>query len=364
MGDELDAFFAKKSKGKKKKGVIKLQEVAEQLEKSAKIQDELEEAEEKDVSEASKTRSAGVVNNDEDSEWLDFDTPVIMPSVVIKELDDVDIESEEEEEHANTVPLRTWNVGNNKNTEENVPTIKAESKYVPKAQRNPLDISDEFAFPSLDNAAEVEKKQMEEMVEVRRIELEEKHRKEAEQKRAEEAYRAPRPAKRPTGEKPPPSVSEEADDWRSQAKTIAAEEPAKEVKDKEEQSREKGGYRAPRPPRAPINEKPQPVSDEAENWRAQAKTIIGEEAVKEVIDNEEPPRERAGFNKAPGPFRGHTNKISEEADNWRAKPKTTVVEEEAVKEVKDKEAPTAKVQPAGGGTKAAYVPPHLRNKKQ
>lgn len=38
MSDELAAFFAKKATKGKKKGVIKLQEVADQLERRAKFQ--------------------------------------------------------------------------------------------------------------------------------------------------------------------------------------------------------------------------------------------------------------------------------------------------------------------------------------
>lgn len=124
MGDELANFFAKKASKAKKKGVIRLEDVAEKLERRARIQvfvikcfrkilfkDELDEVESKIESEPSTTKLFNNVIDNEDSEWLDFnDKPVLPPA--IKEMADFDIELEEEETRSIAETVKTWNMNN------------------------------------------------------------------------------------------------------------------------------------------------------------------------------------------------------------------------------------------------------------
>ena len=51
-------------------------------------------------------------NDNEDSEWLDFDDKPCLPPV-IKEMADIDIELEEEEKRSSAEPIKTWNFVNN-----------------------------------------------------------------------------------------------------------------------------------------------------------------------------------------------------------------------------------------------------------
>jgi translation initiation factor 1 (eIF-1/SUI1) len=99
-------------------------------------------------------------------------------------MEDLDIESEEEEKRSSVEPVKTWNMNNesSETTPPPAPQNQKEVKYVPKAvakaTRNPLDISNEMLFPTLGNAAEVEKELKKEEEENIRIQLEEKRKRE------------------------------------------------------------------------------------------------------------------------------------------------------------------------------------------
>lgn len=72
----------------------------------------MDENETKNVAEPTTTKISSNNNDNEDSEWLDFDDKPILPPV-IKEMADVDIELEEGEKRSSVEPVKTWNLNVN-----------------------------------------------------------------------------------------------------------------------------------------------------------------------------------------------------------------------------------------------------------
>lgn len=174
----------------------------------------MDEIETKASEESTQKQRANNDANNEDSEWLDFDDKPNIP-MAIKDMTD-DIESEEEEKRSSVEPTKSWNVGNevlifkenlyfhqNANADETTPppSNQEKGKYVPKTMRKALDITNENQFPSLDNAAEVEKEQKKAEDERIREEIEEKRRQEK-LKREEEARPKPYRPRPQDGESP------------------------------------------------------------------------------------------------------------------------------------------------------------------
>lgn len=76
--------------------------------------------------------------------------------------------------------------------------MKYEPKAVSRAKQNPLDLKNEMAFPSLGDAADVEKKLKEEEEKNILREIEEKKTREEKERQQKQRYEAPRPETRNT----------------------------------------------------------------------------------------------------------------------------------------------------------------------
>uniref|UniRef100_A0A183BW28 Clathrin light chain n=1 Tax=Globodera pallida TaxID=36090 RepID=A0A183BW28_GLOPA len=180
---DLDAFFAKKSNKGKKKGVIKLQEISDQLERRAMEQkDETEDTENK-VSEDPNNKNRPTNENSEDLEWLGFDDTPTAP-LAIKEMADSYVESEDEEKRTSAEPARTWKTNNEEAVDTELEVVKNEpAKYVVKAKKAArLDLNSEEMFPSIEKAPEVEQKLKEQEEMNRRTKLEERKQQEEREK--------------------------------------------------------------------------------------------------------------------------------------------------------------------------------------
>ncbi|CAK5074704.1 unnamed protein product [Meloidogyne enterolobii] len=317
--NELDSFFAKKAKKAKKKGVIRLQEVAEQLELRARIQDELDENETKNETEPTTTKISSNNNDNEDSEWLDFDDKPILPSV-IKEMADVDIELEESEMRSSVEPVKTWNLNNSENIDVvPLPVTPKKEKYEPKAaaraqnKQNPLDLKNEMLFPSLSDAPKIEQILKKEDEENRLREIEEKKEKQLkEEKLLKQQQRyVPRFQAKDAIPKNVPPASDEPDNWR------AAPEPAS-----------KGGTNIAKQQNV---KKSITTTNDSDNWRDRSETTTTE--VKTSRISVQSPKK-------------------DDTDNWRSNTSATAATEIKPKNISE--------QPV----KKTYVPPSMRANKQ
>jgi len=176
MADDLDAFFAKKkqkSKDRKKKGVVNLEDVGQQLERKAKIQEygefDLDEQMVELTAATTDNRSSSnkpqQQNNDEDSEWLEYNAkPSAMDCSLVREyVEEVDEQVEDDTKRSGSAEMnRTWNTVMEKRTSEepveHKTPLKAKYQAPGGARRTaPLDITSEEMFPSIENAAQIEK---------------------------------------------------------------------------------------------------------------------------------------------------------------------------------------------------------------
>lgn len=287
MGDDLSAFFAKKaqkSKEKKKKGIIKIDDVGNQLERKVRKQEQEDlEEQEREQLELADDRFLRSQEN-EDSEWLEFtDTKNRLADVRVRDMDYTE-QTEEEiaEEKAASEHIKTWKIeskddkdGNDENLIKPVvqkqpavyrpPTLRTVQK---KAQ---LDLTNDEMFPSLANADKIAK------------ELEEKKKQEEEQRkknpvayqkeenfvdapasqrytpreRGDRDQNSERPRYQPPGDRdrdgftevrqkrepPPTSRADEADTWR-RASGPAVQKPAEPQR---EAPREEVKPAAPKP---------------------------------------------------------------------------------------------------------------------
>jgi hypothetical protein len=170
MGDDLSAFFAKKAqkgKDKKKKGVVNLEDVGQQLERKAKIQQEQGDDEEeglqkeRESNERTKTRDR---ENNEDSEWLDFNEKPSLPEFTFRDFtEQADEEIEEEKKGANSENVKTWNIANtNETNEEKYVKPQKPAVYQPPGSQGRkaanLDLTSEEMFPSIANADKIAEK--------------------------------------------------------------------------------------------------------------------------------------------------------------------------------------------------------------
>ncbi|KAL7070014.1 hypothetical protein ACQ4LE_011154 [Meloidogyne hapla] len=318
MTDELASFFAKKASKAKKKGVIRLQEVADQLERRARIQDELDENDAKIESEPTTTKTSSNNNNDnEDSEWLDFDDKPVLPPV-IKEMADVDIELEEEEKRSSAEPIKTWNFNNNENIDVlphpvTPQKVKYEPKAASRAKQNPLDLTNKMSFPSLSDADEVEKIQKKAEEENILREIEEKKIREEKLQKQQQRYEPRFESKNIKNPKNVPS-SDEPDNWRAASETTMAANKSANIA------------------RQPVVKKSIPTTDEPDNWRMASETTTAEIKSSQKILEQSPTKN--------------------DSDNWRTN--TT-------------EAITTEIKPKNAGeqpVKKTYVPPSMRAKQR
>ena len=172
MSDDLSAFFAKKAQKnkdkKKKKGVVSLEDVGQQLERKVKIQ-ETREYENEDFIDFSAPKpqhesSVGVLRvqqNDDDSEWIDYSKPAVSEITYKDYIEQPDEEIEEESKGNNAENLRTWNVVEKKDNDENEVKVPVKSVYQPPGQARrqlKLDINSEEMFPSIGQAEQIAEK--------------------------------------------------------------------------------------------------------------------------------------------------------------------------------------------------------------
>lgn len=388
MADELAAFFAKKTSKGKKKGVIKLQEVADQLEKCGKIQDELDEIEAKAVEESTAKHRATNNNTDnsDDSEWLDFDSKPVMPPV-IKEMIDADVEDDEEEKRSGVEMAKSWNINNESTETTPPPQPKEAAKFVPKGMRNQLDINNEMAFPSLDKAEEVEKVQKKEMEEKILIEIEEKRRQEEEQKKMANRYKAVRPQQdgdsprrqdRKQPESMGPTEADNADTWRRDKPdpqpsieerprrafsrpAVADSEDGKQMEQRDTEADTTNDWRG--------EQKTRPAFDTTEMRQQRAARSPERQAMRSQIESDaasdwrtvqrsRPPAPVENFTKSPE-HRSPVKNTSDENSSWRtAKPKEESPTKMGIGQPMPKEEEAA--APAPKPKQGSYVPPHLR----
>ncbi|CAI4227933.1 unnamed protein product [Auanema sp. JU1783] len=184
MSDDLSAFFAKK-KDKKKKTVVKMDEVGQILERKAKRQEEHDQQaadlDKRDIDEPKRA------NNGEESEWIEYGESAQGRLEGLK-IKDMGAESEhiEEEEHESEdqkeqqEAVRTWGQVDVKKQEEGeIETATDMANYqkqnarpdifVPsclrsgggggyeRSHRADIDVSNQEMFPSLADATKIEK---------------------------------------------------------------------------------------------------------------------------------------------------------------------------------------------------------------
>lgn len=173
MADDLSAFFAKKaqkSKDKKKKAAVNLDEVAQQLERKAKIQEqgEFDEDGNPEVMDGEfqklgpKLTLEKKQQENEDSEWIEYSDKPILKEINFREfVEQPDEEIEEEKKASNSENVKTWNIVKEPAAEEPVfkPTTKAVYQ-APGHARKPanLDLNNEEMFPSIGDADKIEEK--------------------------------------------------------------------------------------------------------------------------------------------------------------------------------------------------------------
>jgi len=195
MSDDLTAFFAKKaskSKDRKKKGVINIEDVGQQLERKAKIQEEGDyQGDEQERKSSMETTSKSNLNA-EDSEWIDFNEKPSLEKFTFKEFKEPNEDELEEEKRRMKEPNKTWNIVEPQKeiSVENVVTKPA--KFVVRGQTRAEkvpDLNNQEMFPSIADAGEVEKIQKA-LEEERRNEFEEQKKKEEERKRVEDEKRS------------------------------------------------------------------------------------------------------------------------------------------------------------------------------
>ncbi|KAI1724662.1 hypothetical protein Ddc_05909 [Ditylenchus destructor] len=171
MADDLSAFFAKKkSKDKKKKAVVNLDDVAQQLERKAKIQEQGEfdfdhEGSPKD-GEFQKLGPKSTLEkrqqNDEDSEWIEYSEKPILKEINFREfVEQPDEEIEEEKKDSNSDNVKTWNLVKEPVAEEPVVKPPVKSVYQAPGQTRKaanLDLKNEEMFPSIGDADKIVEK--------------------------------------------------------------------------------------------------------------------------------------------------------------------------------------------------------------
>lgn len=191
MSDDLSAFFAKK-KDKKKKNVVKMEDVGHILELKVKRQEENDQLQldneirnAEEVEYQVKTRGNGAgggQTSGEESEWIDY-TDTNQGRLEGLKIKDMGAESGDvaEEEHADdedqkihSESVKTWGQVEKKEedhqNDDHFATFKTKSTYVIPAQRSMgmrpstqrVDISNSEMFPSLADASKIEKDKKEE----------------------------------------------------------------------------------------------------------------------------------------------------------------------------------------------------------
>ncbi|XGW14109.1 hypothetical protein V3C99_000424 [Haemonchus contortus] len=193
MSDDLSAFFAKK-KDKKKKNVVKMEDVGHILELKVKRQEENDqlqmESDMRNVDDGEyqvRARGNGSIpgqTSGEESEWIDY-TDTNQGRLEGLKIKDMGAESGDvaEEDHADdedlkvhTESIRTWGQVEKKDedddhqNDDHFATFKTKSTYVIPAQRTlgmrtnaqKVDISNSEMFPSLADASKIEKDKKEE----------------------------------------------------------------------------------------------------------------------------------------------------------------------------------------------------------
>ncbi|KJH42937.1 hypothetical protein DICVIV_11065 [Dictyocaulus viviparus] len=190
MSDDLSAFFAKK-KDKKKRNVVKMEDVGHILELKVKRQEENDQlqmdAEVRNVDDnefqmrARVNSNTGGATSGEESEWIDYtDTNQgRLEGLKIKDMgaDSGDVAEEDnvddDDQKVHTESIRTWGQLEKKEedhqNDDHFATFKAKTAYVIPAQRQAqmrgaqkVDISNNEMFPTLADASKIEKDKKEE----------------------------------------------------------------------------------------------------------------------------------------------------------------------------------------------------------
>ncbi|VDD88929.1 unnamed protein product [Enterobius vermicularis] len=174
MGDDLSQFFAKKAaktKDKKKKVKVNLDEVGEVLEREAKRQEERDR--ENEGAEKAAQEEANVERRSEDSEWLEYkdsNREIVLEELGIRDMnltEQVEEALEEEKATTNEAP-KTWNTAEKKESSEEVifPQIPPQpQKYVVRQKQLAAlkktgvvpNLDDHDMFPTFADAEKMEK---------------------------------------------------------------------------------------------------------------------------------------------------------------------------------------------------------------
>ncbi|KAI1713452.1 hypothetical protein DdX_08966 [Ditylenchus destructor] len=173
MADDLSAFFAKKaqkSKDKKKKAVVNLDDVAQQLERKAKIQEQGEfDFDNEDSPKDGEFQKLGAKStlekrqqNDEDSEWIEYSEKPILKEINFRDfVEQPDEEIEEEKKDSNSDNVKTWNLVKEPVAEEPIVKPPVKSVYQAPGQARKaanLDLKNEEMFPSIGDADKIVEK--------------------------------------------------------------------------------------------------------------------------------------------------------------------------------------------------------------
>lgn len=174
MGDDLSQFFAKKAaktKDKKKKMKVNLEEVGEVLERKAKRQEERDR--EMEDTEKTAQEETNVERRAEDSEWLEYkdsNREISLEELGIRDMnltEQVEEALEEEKATTNEAP-KTWNTATKKESVEEVivPQIQPQpQKYVVRQRQQAAlkrggvvpNLDDHDMFPTFADAEKMEK---------------------------------------------------------------------------------------------------------------------------------------------------------------------------------------------------------------
>jgi len=337
---------------RKKGGIINIEDVGQQLERKAKIQ-ELGEYEDEDQELIRLTKSnidsVKPGQDTEDSEWIDFSDKPNLTDFAFKDFGEYR-EDKTEEDDENPKESKTWNVVEKKEITVEDEKPKPLQKFVPSrmagASRRsaPLDLNNQEAFPSFTHAEEIEKQEKihaeerKKMDEKRRIENEERKKKQDEDKKhvspqQQSSQNAPQPQRTPydikpvqhqTGNVAPNYIQTAADSegsWRSTNKA-----PIQTDADSE------GSWRL-------TNKAPIPIQTDADSENSWRTVMMKPKTADSSI--------------AVGKSGSNVN--ADTANSWRSQKAKPVVESTPVITADNEKAGSEASQ------RQKYVPPHLRH---
>jgi ABC-type Zn2+ transport system substrate-binding protein/surface adhesin len=363
MNEDLAAFFAKKAnknKDRKKKGVINIEDVGQQLERKAKIQEEGDyQGEEQERKSSLETISKNNPNV-EDSEWIDFNEKPSLEKFTFKEFKEPNEDELEEEKRRLKEPNKTWNTMESQKEVSVESVVTEPTRYVPKFQRKSekvVDINNPDMFPSIADASEVEKNQKAQDEERRNEFEEQKKRKDEARKREEEKRTKPSTPMRPYQHEQSEMVLSPGNRKPYQRSASPTAPTSKNIEPSEADGantwrRDKPSVQvqAPRMTESTIESKAQSAADDSAGWRSNLQS-----SEQKLASTTSPTKEKVT------PLTDEPSRKATSGD------KSTSANEGGWRTVEPKKSTTSEAQKAPetaspAQTTGKYVPPWMRNK--